>query len=117
MPERSMRPEDRIRLLHMLEAAEAAIGFIAGRSRADLDADRMLMFAVVRAIEVVGEAANHVSQQGRSFLPSLPWTAIVGMRHRIVHAYFDVDPDTVWRTVVDELPVLSAALKAALQQA
>lgn len=47
MPERSMRPEDRIRLLHMLEAAEAAIGFITGRSRADLDADRMLMFAVV----------------------------------------------------------------------
>lgn len=77
----------------------------------------MLMFAVVRAIEVVGEAANHVSDDGRSLLPSLPWPAIIGMRHRIVHAYFDVDPETVWKTVVDELPVLSAALKAALQQA
>lgn len=112
-----MRPEDRVRLLHMLEAAEAATGFLTGRSRADLGSDRMLMFAVVRAIEVVGEAANHVSDDGRSLLPSLPWPAIIGMRHRIVHAYFDVDPETVWKTVVDELPVLSAALKAALQQA
>jgi uncharacterized protein with HEPN domain len=77
----------------------------------------MLMFAVVRAIEVVGEAANHVSDDGRALLPSLPWPAIVGMRHRIVHAYFDIDPDTVWKTVMDELPVLSAALKAAFQQA
>ena len=101
----------------MLEAAEAATGFLTGRSGADLGSDRMLMFAVVRAIEVVGEAANHVSDDGRSLLPSLPWPAIIGMRHRIVHAYFDVDPETVWKTVVDELPVLSAALKAALQQA
>lgn len=117
MPGRSMRVEDRIRLLHMLEAAEAAIGFVVGRSREDLDSDRMLMFAVVRAIEVVGEAANHVSEDGRSLLPSLPWPAIVGMRHRIVHAYFDIDPDTVWKTVMEELPVLSAALQTALQQA
>jgi uncharacterized protein with HEPN domain len=111
-----MQPDDRVRLLHMLAAAEAAIGFVAGRSRADLDSDRMLMFAVVRAIEVVGEAANHVSNDGRALIPSLPWPAIVGMRHRIVHAYFDVDPDTVWKTVIDELPVLSTALQAALQQ-
>jgi uncharacterized protein with HEPN domain len=101
----------------MLEADEAAKAFLTGRSRADLDSDRMLMFAVVRAIEVVGEAANHVSDDGRALLPSLPWPAIVGMRHRIVHAYFDIDPDTVWKTVMDELPVLSAALKAAFQQA
>jgi uncharacterized protein with HEPN domain len=101
----------------MLDAAEAAMGFLIGRSRADLDSDRMLMFAVVRAIEVVGEAANHVSDDGWALLPSLPWPAIVGMRHRIVHAYFDVDPDTVWKTVVEELPVLSAALKVTLQQA
>ncbi len=93
------------------------MGFLIGRSRADLDSDRMLMFAVVRAIEVVGEAANHVSDDGWALLPSLPWPAIVGMRHRIVHAYFDVDPDTVWKTVVEELPVLSAALKVTLQQA
>ena len=112
-----MRPDDRVRLLHMLDAAEAASGFLIGRSRADLDSDRMLMFAVVRAIEVVGEAANHVSDDGRALLPSLPWPAILGMRHRIVHAYFDVDPDTVCKTVVEELPVLSAALKVTLQQA
>ena len=53
-----MQPDDRVRLLHMVEAAETAAAFVAGRARADLDTDRMLLFAVVRAIEVVGEAAG-----------------------------------------------------------
>ena len=76
-----MQPDDRVRLLHMVEAAETAAAFVAGRARADLDTDRMLLFAVVRAIEVVGEAANHVSDAGRALLPGLPWPAIVGMRN------------------------------------
>lgn len=66
-----MQPEDRVRLLHMVEAADAAAAFVAGRTRRDPDADRMLLFAVVRAIEVVGEAANHVSDEGRALLPAL----------------------------------------------
>lgn len=58
-----MRAEDRIRLLHMTEAAEAALSFVAGRQRGDLDSDQMLQFAVVRAVEVMGEAANKVSEE------------------------------------------------------
>lgn len=110
----AMRPDDRVRLLHMLEAADAAAAFVSGRTRHDLDSDRMLLFAVVRAIEVVGEAANHASDEGRALLPALPWPAIVGMRHRIVHAYFQIDPETVWKTVTDELPALRHAVQAAL---
>jgi uncharacterized protein with HEPN domain len=106
-----MRSEDRIRLLHMLEAAEAAAGFVAGRVRQDLDSDRMLLFAVVRAIEIVGEAAHDVSEDARALLPELPWPAIVGMRHRIVHAYFQINADTVWKTVTDELPFLQAEIR------
>jgi uncharacterized protein with HEPN domain len=64
-----MPPEDRVRILHMLEAAETAARFIAGRARADLDTDQMLLFALVRAIEIVGEAASKVTPPTRAALP------------------------------------------------
>jgi uncharacterized protein with HEPN domain len=109
-----MEAEDRVRLRHMLEAADAAIGFMAGRTRADLDSDLMLAFAVVRAIGIVGEAAHHVSDEARALLPALPWPAIVGMRNRLVHAYFQIDLETVWKTVDQELPPLRAAVRDAI---
>jgi hypothetical protein len=66
----------------LVDAADAAAEFVRGRSRADLDGDRLLLFALVRAVEVLGEAAAKVSEEGRSGL-NLPWTAIVGMRTRL----------------------------------
>jgi uncharacterized protein with HEPN domain len=111
-----MSAEDRVRLRHMVEAADAAIGFMAGRTRADLDTDLMLAFAVVRAIGIVGEAAHHVSDEGRALLPTLAWPAIVGMRHRLVHAYFQIDLETVWKTVIEELPPLREAISRVLDQ-
>jgi uncharacterized protein with HEPN domain len=109
-----MQREDVIRLRHMVDAAEQAMEFTKGRSRADLDGDRMLGFAVVRALEILGEAASRVSEEGRRACPDLPWQAMTGMRHRIVHAYFDVDLDRVWDTVAQDLPPLVSALRAAL---
>lgn len=112
-----MQPDDRTRLLHMVEAAEWATTFVAGRQRADLDTDRMLLFALVRAIEIVGEAARLVTAEARTAIAGVPWEAIVGMRHRIVHAYFQVDHDIVWKTAVEELPWLLSALRQALSKA
>ena len=109
-----MQAEDRIRLHHMIEAAQAALRFMAGRPRADLDHDQMLLFAVVRAIEIVGEAATRVSIEARDSAPHIPWSAIVGMRNRVVHAYFSIDRDIVWNTVTRELPQLLQALQATL---
>lgn len=106
-----MRTEDRVRLRHMIEAAESAIQFMAGRSRADLDTDRMLLFAVVRAIEVVGEAASKLSEEFRAAHPSIPWRAIIGMRNRLIHAYFDIDTETVWETTKQELPPILNQLR------
>jgi uncharacterized protein with HEPN domain len=91
-----MRPEDRVRWQHMIDAAEDALRFVSGRKRADLDEDRMLLFAVVRAIEIVGEAVSKVSAETRAEHSTIPWPAIIGMRNRIVHAYFDIDSDIVW---------------------
>ena len=105
-----MQAEDRIRLKHMVEAAQAAQAFMVGRKRADLDADQMLLFAVVRAIEIVGEAATRVTAETRSAAPGIPWPAMIGMRNRVVHAYFNIDREIVWKTVTVELPQLLPAL-------
>lgn len=67
----------------MIDAAETVGQFMSGRSRADLDSDRMLLFAVVRAIEVVGEAAGKVTEETRTEAPEIPWAAIVSMRNRL----------------------------------
>jgi len=64
----------------------------------------MLLFALVRAIEIVGEAANKISDEARAALPAIPWPAIVGMRNRLIHAYFEVDPQLVWQTATVEQP-------------
>lgn len=109
-----MQPEDRIRILHMVEAAEAALDFAAGRQRTDLDSDRMLTFALVRAVEVLGEAAGKVSGEIRVHFPEVPWALIVAMRNRLVHAYFDINRDILWATVQDELPVLLPLLRGIL---
>jgi uncharacterized protein with HEPN domain len=104
---------DAIRLRHMLDAAEKAVAFTTGRSRADLDTDTQLAFAVTRALEIVGEAAANVSPEGRACC-DLPWPQMVGMRHRIVHAYYDINLDRLWETVTEYLPGLVSELQQLL---
>ena len=106
-----MPPEDRIRILHMIEAAETARDFVAARTRNDLDSDRMLVFALVRAIEVVGEAASKVTGETRAAAADIPWSLVVSMRNRSIHAYFEVDHDVVWKTATEELPELLPKLR------
>ena len=106
-----MRKDDLVRLHHMIEAAESAIMFMSGRNRADLDSDRMLMFAVVRAIEIVGEAASRVTDETRVTRTTVPWHAIVGMHNRLIHAYFEINKQMVWETVTTELPALLPQLR------
>jgi uncharacterized protein with HEPN domain len=105
-----MQPDDLTRIRHMLEAAETAQRFTSRKSRPDLDTDPMLLFALVRAIEIIGEAASRVSAEQRTASPTVPWTAIVAMRNRLIHAYFDIDRDIVWRTVTEEIPALQSQL-------
>ena len=98
-------------LQHMLVYAEEAITFVQGKSRADLDAERILNLALVRLIEMIGEAANRVPPNERANCPDLPWAQIIGMRNRLIHGYDFVDYDILWQTVVEDLPGLVVALK------
>lgn len=106
-----MKWHDRVRLQHMADAMAAAMRFVEGRNRSDLESDEML----VRAIEVVGEAASKISDEARAEMPELPWASIVGMRHRLVHAYFEINRDILWTTVTDAVPPLAERLKLLLK--
>jgi uncharacterized protein with HEPN domain len=107
-------PNDRERLTHMLEAAMDVRRYVAGRSRQDMDEDSMLRRAVVNALQVIGESAARVSDQGRSRVPSLPWGQIVATRNILVHVYWGIDTEQVWKTAVGDIPGLIAALEQAL---
>ena len=107
-----MRKDDLTRLRHMIDFAKEALRFAENRSRKDLDHDQMLTLALIKAIGTVGEAASKLSPEFRDGHPELPWPSIMGMRHKLIHAYFEVDLDMVWRTTVDELLPLIQALEA-----
>ena len=106
-----MDKPDRIRLRHMLDAANEAVSFVEGRSREDLNSDTMLLRAVVKSIEIVGEAASKLSDSCKSEIHELPWEDIIGMRNRLIHAYFRVNRDVVWKTVQEDLPALIEILQ------
>jgi uncharacterized protein with HEPN domain len=101
----------------MLDAAREAQGFIASRLRSDLDHDRLLLLALVKDVEIIGEAASRVSAETRRAWGDIPWQDIVTMRHRLTHGYFDIDLDIVWSTVTDDLPPLVEQLERALASA
>ena len=105
-----MLAEDGVRIRHMVGAAESVGRFVAGRRRQDLDQDEMLRFALTRAIEIIGEAASRVSPEGQKSVPAVPWKEVMGMRNRLAHAYFDVDPDVLWRTAIEAVPMLLTQL-------
>ncbi|WP_243338352.1 HepT-like ribonuclease domain-containing protein [Anaeromyxobacter soli] len=106
-----MRPDDVIRLRHMLDAAREAMSFAAGRSRGDLERDRMLVLAIVKDVEIIGEAAARVSPAMQASHPEIPWAQIIATRNRLIHAYFDVDLQVVWDTVTDDVPQLVRLLE------
>jgi len=109
-------PDDLVRLRHMLDAAEKAKGFAEDRNRANLDSDEIFALALVRLLEIIGEAARGVSVGFRERHPEIPWAEIAGTRDRLIHGYFDVDLDIVWGIVTRDLPPLIAQLEEIIKE-
>jgi uncharacterized protein with HEPN domain len=86
------------------------MNLVAGKSRTALDASRILSLAIVRLLEIVGEAAGRVPDDARQAHPKIPWSQIIGMRNRLIHGYDQVDLDIVWVVVTSDLPALVAQL-------
>lgn len=108
--------DDRTRLQHMLDAARKISQYVQGETKTSLANDEKLALALVRLIEIVGEAASKVSKEKQAELGQIPWREVVGMRNRIVHAYFDIDYNIVWDTATLNIPALLDALEGALAE-
>ena len=109
------RHDPTVRLRHMLDHAKEAVDLLSGKEKADLSRDRVLELALVRLVEIVGEAANRLSIEDQSQYPSIPWRDIVGMRNRLVHGYDAVDVEVLWDTVQVDLPQVIEELERILR--
>jgi uncharacterized protein with HEPN domain len=111
----AVHPDDDLyRLTHMLEWARKAVRFCDGRKPADFDQDELLLPAVLKAIETIGEASTKVSEPTRARFPGIDWLAVRGMRNRIIHGYDTIDTTIVWDTVKLAVPLLITELESAL---
>ncbi len=104
------RHDDTVYLLDMLEHAELAVVASRGRSRADLDKDLVYGAACERFIQIIGEAAKHVSTSFCDAHPEIPWRKIIGTRNLLVHGYASIDRDILWDILEVQLPTLIADL-------
>lgn len=98
-------------LLDMLLAAREARGFVVGMSWEAFESSRLHQNAVLKSLEVIGEAAGRISMATRTAHPEIAWADIVGMRNRLVHGYFEVDLGKVWETVHHDMPSLIALIE------
>jgi uncharacterized protein with HEPN domain len=110
-----MNASDGERLQHMLDAAVEALSFLEGKTQEDLKQTRLLVLALTRELEIIGEAASRVSTECRTSLPGIPWPMVIGIRNRLIHVYFDVDLEIIWSTAMCDLPDLIRELERALR--
>ena len=102
---------DRERLNHIISCVERIERYIAGKCYDDLVANDMMYYAVVKNIEMIGEAANMLTPEFQSAHPETPWKMIKGMRNYIVHEYFQIDSIVVWDVVTNELSTLQKQIE------
>ncbi len=100
----------------LIAATERACLFGNGLERGKFQPGGMAFEAIVRQIEIIGEAAGHLPEEIRVQAPEIPWTNLIGMRNRLIHGYFAVDADVVWSVVQDKLPAMLPLLKELLEK-
>lgn len=104
--------ESSIRYRHMLDNARKARELMRGKTREDLDTDWVDTLALVRLLEVIGEAANRVPDEEQKLHPEIPWLPIIGLRNRLIHGYDSIDLDILWQIVTQDLSPLVGSLEA-----
>ena len=102
---------DAIYLLDILEAARLAQTYVAGKTFDDFAQDMQCQDAVIRRLEIIGEAARRLSDETRQSLPAIPFNTIADMRNLLIHEYDDVDLSIVWDTIQNDLPPLITTLE------
>ena len=111
------RHDDIITLRQMLDYIEEASALAQGRTRADIESDRMFFLALLKLVEIVGEAATRVTEATQTTHPDIPWREIIGTRNRLIHGYDAVDYAILWDIVTADFPPLADQLKRILPDA
>lgn len=104
------RRDDLLRLQHMLDYAREAVALSQGRSRADLDSDRLFNLAMTRLVEVIGESASRLSEETRQSHPRIPWSQVIAVRNRLIHGYDQINLDILWDIIELDLGPLIVEL-------
>ena len=110
------RHEDGVTLRQMLDHIEEAVALAKGRTRADIEADRIFFLALLKLVEIVGEAATRISDPMQAAHPEIPWREIIGTRHRLIHGYDAVDYDILWDIATADFPPLARQIRALLSE-
>jgi uncharacterized protein with HEPN domain len=98
----------------MLDHAREAVAMVKGKTRADLNKDRQLNLALVRLLEIIGEAASRIPKEEQARFADISWSEIISLRNRLIHGYDTVDFDILWQIVSQDLPRLIESLRKAL---
>lgn len=99
-----MEKDDKVFLGHILESIDLIEGYVEGMDENDFVKSRPIQDAVVRRFEIIGEAANNLSEEIRQKSPDIDWSDIIGMRNNLIHEYFGIDLETIWDTIKNDLP-------------
>jgi uncharacterized protein with HEPN domain len=105
---------DKQRLLHILESIEEIEKYTAGSNLEVFLQNSMMKFASVKQIEIIGEAANYISEETKNKFSDIQWRQITGLRHVLVHEYFGVDSKLIWQIITDDIPELKIKIKEVL---
>jgi len=99
-----MNGADLKRVRHILDAVRKSMQFSHNRTREDLDREEMLTLSLLKLTEIVGEAASKISPSFRNKYPNIPWDRMIKMRNRLIHGYFDIELNIIWKTIVEDFP-------------
>lgn len=110
-----MKKDDNVYLLHILDAIDLIEKYIKGVSENQFHSNTMVHDAVIRQVEIIGEAANNVSDEFQEKHSKLPWGKMIGIRNKVIHEYFNVNYSIVWDTIKEDLPIVKKSIKKILK--
>ena len=111
-----MVEDDSTRIKHIFDACKEILEFTNNSSKIQFENSKILTYASVHLIEIIGEAASSVTSELKQKYSIIPWKNIIGMRNRLIHGYFDIDPDIVWQTIKKDIPILLVEIKNIINQ-